>query len=86
MAPTRAVPGWLLSKCNLPNRTRIEGPPFNFFGTVRLFSENFTMSPKAPFEFFDFLQQNGLCDIFRKNVLRVLSLRYGVDFGSSRLV
>ena len=37
------------------NRTRLKGPPFDFFGTVR----SFLMSRKGlPFEFFDILLQN----------------------------
>ena len=49
----------LLFYRSLQNRTRLKGPPFNFFGIVRLFFENFLMSQKTPlFEFFDILQQN----------------------------
>ena len=40
---------FLLFQGNIQNRTCPKGPPFVlFFGTVRLFFENFLMSPKCP--------------------------------------
>ena len=37
-------------------RMSLRGPPFDFFGAVRLFSQN--VSKGAPYEFFYFLQLN----------------------------
>ena len=44
------VPPFIFSlfQGNLQNRTCLKGPPLDFFGTVRLFFENFLMSPKDP--------------------------------------
>ena len=47
-------------------------PPFTFFGTMRLFLKEIFFQK---FMFFS-----------KKNFLRFLSLRYGADFGRSRLV
>ena len=38
----------LLFKRDLQNRTRLEDPLFNFFGTVRLFFRKFLVSQKGP--------------------------------------
>ena len=48
------------TKPDVPKRS----PLWIFFGTVRLFFENFLMSPKGPpFEFFVILQQNACLEI-----------------------
>ena len=49
-----------------------KGPPFTFFGTIRLFLKK---------KLFQKLQV-----FFPKNVLRFLSLRYGADFRRSRVL
>ena len=70
-------------------------PPFTFFGTVRLFknlilknfSGNFFMSPKGPPSFFFiFFQPAGVSQSSKGPPFSILSLRYGGDFGRSRLV
>ena len=69
-------------------------PSFTFFGTVTLFknlilknfSGNFFMSPKAPLQFFHFLQTAGVSQSPKGAPFSILSLRHGADFGRSRLV
>ena len=73
-----------------------KGPPFTFFGTVTLFknivsknfSGNFLMSPKGPpFNFFFiFCNQLEFHKARRAPRFSILSLRYGANFGRSRLV
>ena len=87
------APEWILKKP--------EGPPFTFFGTMRLLkilifrklkkkSKLFNVSEVL--HFFDILQQTGFSKSQRVplatilKALRFLSLGYGADFRRSRLV
>ena len=72
-----------------------KGAPFTFFGTVtlfknlilKIFQENFFRSPMGPpFIFFHFLQPAGVSQSPKGPPFSILSLRYGADFGRSRLV
>ena len=70
-----------------------KGPPFTFFGTVTLFKNLnkffciFFHVPKgSPFNFFHFLQPAGVSQSPKGPPFSILSLRYGADFGRSRLV
>ena len=50
---------FLLFQGNIQTGRAQRVPLWIFFGTLRLFFENFLMSPKGPpFEFFDILQRN----------------------------
>ena len=60
----------------MPIWTRQQGPPFDFFGTVRLsFRKFFNVSKGSPLQFLDILQQTGIskaqrapfqhCEIFQ---------------------
>ena len=52
---------FLLFQGNLQNRTRLKGPPFDFFRHCATFSENFLKFQKSPdLEFFDILQNKML--------------------------
>ena len=73
-----------------------KGPPFTFFGTVILFKNlifikffgKFFHVPKGspPQFFFHFLQPAGVSQSPKGPPFSILSLRYGADFGRSRLV
>ena len=73
-----------------------KGPPFTFFGFVTLFKNlilkfffgNFFHVPKgSPLQFFfQFLQPAGVSQSPKGPPFSILSLRYGADFGRSRLV
>ena len=84
------------SFCNTMDVKKLQRvPPFTFFGTVtpfknlvlKNFSGNFFMSPKGPPSFFfHFLQPAGVSQSPKGPPFSILSLRYGADFGRSRLV
>ena len=71
-----------------------KGPPFTFSGTVTLFKNlikfflgNFFMSPKGPpFNFLKFFATSWSFTKPEGSPFQILSLRYGADFGRSRLV
>ena len=72
---------FLLYQGNLQNRMRLKGPPFDFFGSVRLFLKIFKCPPLS-FSLFcnrmyvykskrvPFLHFWALCDIFRKKKIQ----------------
>ena len=55
---------------NIQYRERLKGPPFSFFGFVRLFSQ--TNHQRLPLQFFDVLQQLDAPIRFNFRVFRVL--------------
>ena len=72
-----------------------KGPPFYIFGTVTLFKnliikifwEIFSCPQRVPTSvFFHFLQPAGVSQSPKGPPFSILSLRYGADFGHSRLV
>ena len=72
-----------------------KGPPFYIFrhcdtvqkSLLNNFSENFFMSPKSPpFIFFSFFAASWSFTKPEGSPFSILSLRYGADFGRSRVV
>ena len=92
----RVTPSFVSIFCNTMDVEKSQKvPPFTFFGTVTLFKnlilkkflgKFFHVSKGSPSFFFHFLQPAGVSQSPKGPPFSILSLRYGADFGRSRLV
>ena len=90
----RVSPSFVSIFCNNGCQKIPKGPPFYIFrhcGTVQKshfknFWEIFSSPQSAPPHFFHILQPAGVSQSPKGPLFTILSLRYGADFGCSRLV
>ena len=92
----KAPPSFVSIFCNTMDVKKSQRiPPFTFFGTVTLFKnlilifflEIFSCPQRVPLQFFfHILQPVGVSQSPKCPPFSILSLRYGADFGRSRLV
>ena len=91
----RVTPSFVSIFCNTMDVEKSQRvPPFTFFGTVTLFKNlikkiflgNFSCPQRVPLHFFHFLQPARVSQSPKGPPFSILSLRYGADFGRSRLV